>query len=163
MSRPRRELDPGALDVGHLALFVGYAFAEAVQAALRERGFDGLRFSHGFVFQHLIEAERTIGELGRRLEVTQQAASKVVTELERLGYVERVADAGDARTRRVRLSARGRGAVEAARRCRASIERRLAAQVGARELTACRAALAGALAVLGGAEAVRRRRVRPPV
>jgi DNA-binding MarR family transcriptional regulator len=161
MSR-RRGVEPAELDLGHLALFVGYAFADAVQRALVEQGFAGLRFSHGFVFQHLIETERSIGELARRMQVTQQAASKAVAELERLRYVERGVDAEDARARRVRLSARGRAAVEAARRARTVVERKLASKLGARALSVCRADLALALEELGGAQAVRGRRLVPP-
>src|SRR5204863_3802125 len=95
---------PAALDLGYLAQFVGAAFASAVQERLAAEGFDGLRFSHGYLVQHLVEGERTIGELAERLEVTQQAVSKTVAELEGLGYLERLADAADARVRRVRLT-----------------------------------------------------------
>ena len=41
----------------------------------------------------------TIGALAERLEVTQQAASKSVADLERRGYVERTPDPDDARAR----------------------------------------------------------------
>jgi DNA-binding MarR family transcriptional regulator len=159
---PQVEVDPQALDLGHLGLFVGYAYADHVAERVEAAGFLGLRFSHGFVFQHLIARDCTVGELAERMAVTQQAASKAVAELERLGYVERASDAGDARVRRIRLSARGRGAVAAARRTRARLERRLETRLGARSLAQARALLAQALAALGGAPAVRRRRVRPP-
>jgi DNA-binding MarR family transcriptional regulator len=155
-------VEPGALDLGHLALFVGYAFAEAVQAKIAEKGFAGLRFSHGFVVQHLVGGERTIGELATRLEVTQQAASKVVVELEGLGYVERVADEGDGRVRRVRLTEQGRAVIAYSRKVRADLERRLAARHGEEALAAVRVLLAEVLESLGGAEAVRRRRVVAP-
>ncbi|AQZ60756.1 Transcriptional regulator, MarR family [[Actinomadura] parvosata subsp. kistnae] len=151
------------LDLGTLALFVGSAAAEAVQKELAAHGFDGLRVSHGYVFQHLVEdLPRTIGELARKMEVTQQAASKVVAELEGLGYVERVPDPRDARIRRVRLTGRGHAAVGAARRARAAQEERLVARGGRERLEECRAVLAELLEELSGAGAVRRREVRPP-
>lgn len=155
-------VDPAALDLGHLALFVGQAFAEAVQEALTQQGFAGLRFSHGFVFQHLIAEERTVTELAARMEVTQQAASKVVAELEALGYLERVADGADARVRRIRLTKRGRGAVAASRKARAALMRKLEARHGKGAIDASRATLAAVLGDLGGAAAVRTRRVRMP-
>lgn len=155
-------VDPHALDLGHLALFVGLAFAERVQERLAAGGFAELRSSHGFVIQHLIGAERTIGELAARLQVTQQAASKAVAELEALGHVERVADPNDARLRRVRLTKRGLLAVQRARRARAALQRQLAARHGKRALAACQAVLAEVLESLGGAEAVRARRVVAP-
>src|SRR4051794_17063565 len=101
-------LDPQQLDMGTLALFVGQAAATLVQEQLADQGFGDLRFSHGYVFQHLIDAEPTVGELAAHLAVTQQGASKAVAELEHLGYCERAPDAADARIRRVRLTDRGR-------------------------------------------------------
>ena len=65
------------------------------------RGFTGLRFSHGFLVQRLVEAEQAIAALAAALEVTQQAVSKTVAELEGLGYVRRRPDPRDARVRLV--------------------------------------------------------------
>jgi DNA-binding MarR family transcriptional regulator len=162
MAAPRPDLDPAALDVGHLALFVGYAFADTVMATLGDAGFADLRFSHGFVVQHLIDGARTIGELAERMAVTQQGASKAVAELQALGYVERGTDDEDARVRLVRLSARGREAVAATRRARERLQRRLAARTGEKTVADARRLLARLLDELGGAESVRRRRVTAP-
>ncbi|RVX41007.1 DNA-binding MarR family transcriptional regulator [Nonomuraea polychroma] len=153
----------GDLDTGTLALFVGFAAAEVVQQSLADQGFAGLRFAHGYVFQHLVGGDGpTVGELAPKLGVTQQAASKAVAELERLGYVERHADPGDARIRRAHLTRRGQEAVAAARRAREALEARLAGRGGKRRLEECRALLAELLDELGGAPAVRHREVRPP-
>ncbi len=157
-----QNLDLSSLDLGHLALFVGYGYADAVKRELEREGFEGLTFSHGFVFQHLLERERTIGELSARLGVTQQAASKVIAELLRLGYVERERDPKDARIHKVRLSERGRRSVQTSRRARARLERRLAKLAGESAFDAARALLAKLLEELGGAAAVRGRRVRAP-
>ncbi len=156
------EVDPGALDLGHLSLFVGHALAEAVLGEVAAAGHAGLRVSHGYVFQHLIGAARTVGELGERLQVSQQAASKVIAELESLGYVERTADAGDGRVRRVQLTDRGEQAVAAARAARSAIDRRLARRCGADALETTRQTLARVLDELGGTDAVRHRRVVAP-
>lgn len=154
---------PSDLDTGTLALFVGFAAAAAVQEGLEGHGFSGLRFSHGYVFQHLVGDTRpTVGELASMLGVTQQAASKTVAELERLGYVERLADPRDARIRHVHLTRRGHGAVAAARRAREALESRLAERGGKKRLDACRELLAELLDELGGTPAVRLRQVRPP-
>jgi len=95
--------------------------ATAVKARLAADGFDDLRFGDGVVFQHLVEGRVTVTVLAERLGVTQQAASKAVADLERRGYVRRVADPADARARLVELTARGRGAVSGARRHRAAV------------------------------------------
>jgi DNA-binding MarR family transcriptional regulator len=155
-------VEPSTLDLGHLALFVGQAVAASVQQAIEKAGFGGLRFSHGFVIQHLVDEPRTIGELARRMGVSQQAASKVVAELEALGYVERTGDDGDARIRRVGLSRRGRAAIAAGRRARLRLEQRLETRCGAADMAAARDLLSRALTELGGADAVRARRVAQP-
>ncbi len=111
--RDAPDLDPGELDVVLAALFAGLALNEQVTARLHAAGFDDVRFSHGFVFQHLVPGPLPVGELARRMEVSQQAASKAAAELERLGYLERTPDPADARVRRLGLSARGRAAVAA--------------------------------------------------
>lgn len=156
------EVDVAGLDLGHLALFVGLAFAEEAQRALASHGLEGLRFSHGFVFQHLIDGERTVTELAARMEVTQQAASKVVAELLELGVVERVADEADARVRRIRLTRRGRAAVARTRDARAALMRKLEARHGKPAIDEARALLGAVLDDLGGAPAVRARRVLLP-
>ncbi|NBM19270.1 MarR family winged helix-turn-helix transcriptional regulator [Streptomyces sp. GC420] len=155
-------LDPRRLDTGTLALFVGQAAAALVREQLADQGFGDLRFSHGYVFQHLIDDEPTVGELATRLAMTQQGASKAVAELERLGYCERVPDAADARVRRVRLTDRGRDAVHAARQARNALERRLTDRFGERCLAEHRDLLVRLLDELGGTPAVERRAVRPP-
>jgi DNA-binding MarR family transcriptional regulator len=155
-------LDPQDLDLGSLALFVGNAAAARVQAELEAAGFTGLRSSHGYLFQHLVEAEPTIGELAALMRMTQQAVSKTVAELEGLGYVERVPDARDGRIRRIRLTARGTDAINAARRSRAGLDELVRARFGDDRLAEARAVLAEVLDALGGVEEVRLRRVRPP-
>src|SRR3954453_21201584 len=70
--------------------------AESLNASmldsLRKRGHPELRYSHGFLFQQLVEGSRPIGEIAANLGVTSQAVSKSVRELERLGYGSREAE-----------------------------------------------------------------------
>lgn len=150
-----------ALDLGYLALFVGMRVNELSLEALRAAGFEGLRHSHGFVFQHLLGGARSISELATLLEVTQQAASKTVAELEQLGYLEET-PSPDARVRRVALSARGQAAVEQGRAIRAELHKGFERAQGRRAVDEARKLLARVLASLGGAETVRARRVRMP-
>jgi len=88
------------LDLSHLAFFLGIRVNDLVMERALKAGFKSVRESHGYVIQHLIESERTITELARRMEVTQQAASKMVAELIRLGIVEAV-PAQDRRAKRI--------------------------------------------------------------
>jgi len=160
-SKKAAPVEPGTLDLGHLALFVGMRVNELVLDTLHAAGFEGLRYAHGFVFQHLLGGARSIGELAALLEVTQQAASKTIAELEKLGFVEETTSE-DARVRRVQLSARGLASVEKSRAARAELEQRFERAHGSRAVENARRLLADVLTSLGGAEAVRTRRIRAP-
>jgi DNA-binding MarR family transcriptional regulator len=147
------------LDLVLAALLTGLALNERVTARIAAAGHPELRFSHGFVFQHVIPGPLPIGELARRLNVSQQAASKTARELEQLGYLARTPDPADGRVRRVGLSAKGRAAVAAGRTARAAVAEELAAALGAERAAALRAELLAALEASGGMAAVRARRV----
>jgi DNA-binding MarR family transcriptional regulator len=150
------------LDTVTALYLTGLALTTEALGRLHAAGHPDLRISHGFVVQHLVEGPVRIGDLAVRMGVTQQAASKAVAELEALGYLERTSDPGDARVRRVGLSARGAAAVSTTRAVRADIERELAAALGAGRVEEARRTALDALEWAGGAEAVRGRRVRPP-
>jgi DNA-binding MarR family transcriptional regulator len=153
---------PGELELSLVALFAGWAMADEVQRRLAADGRPDLRFSDGVVIQHVLAGELTITQLAGRMGVSQQAASKSVADMERRGLLVRVPAPGDARARHLRLTDAGHGAVTAARRLRADLDAELAAAFGAQRTADAQALLAGIVARLGGSEAVRGRRVRPP-
>lgn len=149
------------LDLPYLGTFLGLRVNEIVRARGASRGFRGLRDSHGYVVQHLIDAERTITELAERMEVSQQAASKSVAELVKHGILEsRPHDDGRART--IRLSNRGWEAVRFARRTRKSVDARFQRLVGRKRYDDAKAVLVECLRSVGGISRVRSRKVRPP-
>jgi DNA-binding MarR family transcriptional regulator len=155
--------DPLAqLDLGLAALFAGQTIADEVRDRVEERGFIGLRVSHGFIVQRLIDREQAVWALAESLGVTQQAVSKTVSELGRLGYVRRRPAPDDARVRLVALTDLGRQAVEAAREERAAVEAELRERIGPRRVAAATRVLREVLEVYGATAAVRMRRVRPP-
>jgi DNA-binding MarR family transcriptional regulator len=153
------DVDPAKLDPVIAASLVGLALDAEVLRRLHARGFPDVRTSHGFVFQHLVDGPIAVGALAQRMGVSQQAASKAVRELERLGYLERVADAADGRVRLVALARRGAATVQAARDVRAELTGELAARLGEERVDAMRAALLDVLDAVGGTTAVRGRRV----
>ncbi|MEU5249050.1 MarR family transcriptional regulator [Streptomyces asoensis] len=77
------------------------------------RGFEA-RPAYGFAFTRLARGGATITELGVHLGVTKQAASQLVEELVRKGYVERRPHPEDARARLIVLTGRGRECTRAA-------------------------------------------------
>jgi DNA-binding MarR family transcriptional regulator len=149
------------IDLAYLGFFLGLRVNEMVRERGQAHGHHGMRDSYGFVIQHLIESDRSITELARRMEVSQQAASKSIAELVRRGIVEaRVAE--DRRTRRVRLSKRGWELVRFTRNARHAIDTRLQLAVGTKDYDNARKTLMACLESLGGIGRVRTRRVKPP-
>ncbi|MFD9704869.1 MarR family winged helix-turn-helix transcriptional regulator [Lentzea sp. NPDC059081] len=141
------------IDFATLAHLAGSAANDAILEQLHEIGHEGVRVSHGYVIQHLVEGSPTVSELGELLGVTQQAASKQLLELERLGYVTRVPDRADSRIRRAELTGRGRRLVDDSRRLRRALD--------VHGDDAAKRALVRLLDATGGAENVLRRRVVP--
>ena len=131
-----------------------------MEAAARA-GFTGFRESHGYVLQHFIDSDRAITELARRMEVTQQAASKSVAEIVRIGLLEE-APSEDRRAKRIRLSDKGWEFVKLTRRVRKRLEKKLAARIGQQCYESTRSALLQGLEELGEVERIRSRRVRAP-
>ena len=143
MADPRdaAELDPAQLDVVLAALFAGLALNERVTERLHADGFDDVRFSHGFVFQHLVPGSLAVfsssAKLARRMGVLAEAASKAAAELEEAG----LSRAAPRSRRRARPPARPerarRAAVEAGRAARAAVAEELAGALGPRRAERC--------------------------
>ena len=149
------------LDLAYLGMFLGLRVNEIVRERGASGGFRRLRDSHGYVVQHLIDGDRTITELARRMEVSQQAVSKSVAELVEQGILESLPH-DDGRARTIRLSKRGWEAVRFARRTRKSVDARLQRMVGRTRYDDARAVLIACLKSVGGMGRVRARKVRPP-
>jgi DNA-binding MarR family transcriptional regulator len=122
--------------------------------------FPDVRYAHGFLFQQLVEGPRPVGEVAENLGVTSQAISKAARELEALGYVERTSSPADARVRLLKLSDRGRAAVEASRAARAALNAELVASLGAAQVEAAAETMRAALESRNAMQAVASRRVR---
>jgi len=154
-----KPIDLNQLELTHIAFFVGALANDWVLEGVKRAGFEGVRHSHGFLIQQLLEGPRAVGELASLIGISQQAVSKSIGELEQIGLLENVAS-HDARVRRVRLSGRGERVVRLARTLRRRLERRLERRASSADLAATRRVLLVALGELGGTEAVKQRRVR---
>ena len=149
------------LDLGHLALFLGLRVNELVVERMARAGFRNVREGHGYLIQHLIESERSITELAHRMEVSQQAASKSVAELVRLGVLEE-SPGKDRRAKRIRLSAKGWKAVHLSRKIRVAIHGNLDRSLGEQHLADVKRTLIACLDHLGGTGRIKGRRIRQP-
>jgi DNA-binding MarR family transcriptional regulator len=96
-----------------------------MQGSLARSGFGDLPVTGFRITVHLAAGAARIGELAGALEVSKQAASRVVELLVQRGYCDRLADPDDRRSALIVLTRRGRRAVAALRRAVEEIEHRL--------------------------------------
>lgn len=126
-----------------LLLSAARALVDGIDAGVRARGFTDLRPAHGFAFARLSGGGATVVQLAEHLDVTKQAASQMVDELVRKGYVERHPHPEDARARLIMLTPRGIACTHAADAAAAEVLEPWAAQLGPERLAALRSDLAG--------------------
>lgn len=93
------------------------------------------------LFRHIDERGARMGELARRSQMSAQAFGQHITQLERLGYVERVADPEDGRAKIARLTAKGAERKQVALDAMADIELHWRQRVGPSRLDELRATL----------------------
>ncbi|WP_431046260.1 MarR family winged helix-turn-helix transcriptional regulator [Streptomyces sp. P1-3] len=115
-----REARDGAGFELPLLLFAGFrTIIDRLHAELSRQGHPDVRPAFGFAMQAIGPDGATASELGRRLDVSKQAAGKTVDRLVALGYAERAIDLTDARRKIVRLTPHG---VDALRKSAAIFE-----------------------------------------
>ncbi|PRX98808.1 MarR family winged helix-turn-helix transcriptional regulator [Allonocardiopsis opalescens] len=131
-----------ALSLAAVFLAAGRGLVDAIHADVTAHGYRDLRPVHGFAFSRLAPDGATVSELAAHLDVTKQAASQMVDELVRKGYVQRRAHPADARARLVVLTERGRACTRAAERAAQAALRPWAAELGERRLRELAADLA---------------------
>ncbi|MFC9629729.1 MarR family winged helix-turn-helix transcriptional regulator [Streptomyces mirabilis] len=102
------------------------------------RGFEGVRPAHGFAFARLAPGGATVTDLAAHLGVTKQAASQLVDELVRKGYVERRPHPVDARARLIVLTELGWACTRAAEEAAADAVRAWGELLGESEMRALR-------------------------
>ena len=126
-----------------LLLLGGFrAMVDDVLAELASRGHEGVRPGHEFALRAIDAGADTASELGRSLSVTKQAAAQTIAALEQLGYVDREADPGDARRKRVHVTPRGYELMTIGGTLFDEVRNRWAAQIGTRQLDDLEAHLA---------------------
>ena len=122
------------LNVG-LLLFLPYRAMEAkVFAGLAAAGFDDFTPAQARVFQRISPEGNRLTDLAAQAGITKQSAGFLVDQLERAGYVERVALPGDGRARLVRIAERGRRSVEVSRVIVAQVEQEWTDHLGERRM-----------------------------
>ena len=107
-----------------------------------ELGHAGLRPAHARLLVFLDWGGSRISDIARAQDVSKNAVGQLVTEMEELGYVERVADPHDGRAKIVRYTQQGIDLVADAVAIGERLDTRLEEIIGAARLAQFRSALA---------------------
>jgi DNA-binding MarR family transcriptional regulator len=82
-------------------------------AGLHDRGFTDLVAAHVDVWRYPGPENQRPSELAAQTRMTKQALNYLLGQLQALGYLTRETDSSDQRSKRIRLTPRGRAATKA--------------------------------------------------
>jgi DNA-binding MarR family transcriptional regulator len=146
-----------------LAILIAASYrvvTDRLQQAMAKAGLEDMRPAFGYVIRALANGQLSVSELARVLDVTKQAASQTVDEMERAGFVERRPSSSDRRMKALALTAKGRRVRATALRTSAAMEAELAATLGARTVKQARRALVAFVEAHGDLEHLAAQRSR---
>jgi DNA-binding MarR family transcriptional regulator len=127
--------DEQPVDLG-VALFIPYRYMEdRIFRAIQDAGFDDWTLAQVRVFQRVAPDGSRLTDLADQAQISKQGAGVLVDQLERLGYVRRVADPTDGRARLIVIEERGRRAAEVAKATSTEILAEWTAFLGTRNFT----------------------------
>jgi DNA-binding MarR family transcriptional regulator len=106
---------------------------ERMLAGLHERGFTDLVAAHVDVWRYPGPENQRPSELATQTRMTKQALNYLLGQLELLGYLTRETDSNDHRSKRVRLTPRGRAATRAIYEIVQEVESEWEQQLGPRK------------------------------
>jgi len=117
------------------------AFSEELTRRVYAAGYTDVRPGHGCVFGTIDPEGSRLTDLAERAGMTKQTVGEVASDLEKLGYVERVPDPSDGRAKIIRLTERGRVAQATGLGLIEDIERDWAERFGSERVAALREVL----------------------
>jgi DNA-binding MarR family transcriptional regulator len=121
---------PGPPMIGALMRLPWEAVLQRLLRALHENGFDDIEGPQLGVLLWPGPDGMRPSDLAARMRVSKQALNYLLRDLERRGYLERRPDPDDRRSRRIRLTERGRALIPVIRGAVAETEREWAAALG---------------------------------
>jgi DNA-binding MarR family transcriptional regulator len=134
--------------IGLLLRLVYQLYAQDIDVALREAGFDDLRPAAANVFPFVPPDGITVSRLADLARMRKQSMAQAVEQLEHTGYVERRPNPRDHRSRLVFLTQRGAGVPPVTHAAAARVEERWARLTSPAEFETLRAALLHLLTAL---------------
>ena len=135
--------------IGLLLRLVYQHYAQDIDAALRQAGFDDIRPGAANVFPFVPAEGITVSRLAELARVRKQSMAQAVDQLERTGYVERRPNPRDHRSRLVFLTERGASVPPVTHAAAERVEQRWAQLTSPAEFEALRASLLHLLTELG--------------
>jgi DNA-binding MarR family transcriptional regulator len=130
---------------GDLLALVRECWVREMTEELALAGFNDYRRSDASLVRLLMRGSRPIGRIGAALDVSRQAARKLVSGLERRGYAQTATSPDDARQLDVTLTDRGEEFGRAIIDAVESLNRRMAERVDPEQLLAADMVLRAAL------------------
>jgi DNA-binding MarR family transcriptional regulator len=139
--QPDETMAPRREDFVALLFQGANGLVDELQRRLSAAGYADIRGSHGCVFGNIGPDGMRLTELACTAAMTKQAVGEAVTDLERLGYAERIPDPTDGRAKIIRLTEHGSAAQQAGFRIIAEIEREWVERYGQERVDALRSIL----------------------
>jgi DNA-binding MarR family transcriptional regulator len=127
--------------IGALLRVPWEAVRDRMLAGLHERGFTDLVAAHVDVWRYPGPENQRPSELATKTRMTKQALNYLLGQLEQLGYLTREADSDDQRSKRIRLTSRGRAATKAIYEIVQEVETEWEQQLGPRKFAQLRSLL----------------------
>ncbi|KOY14404.1 MarR family transcriptional regulator [Paenibacillus xylanivorans] len=125
-----------------LLLLGGYrALVDAAMVELAARGYDDFRPVHDFALRAIAAGADSASDLGRRMSVSKQAASKTITVLLDRRYVSRELDPDDARRKRLQVTPLGFDVLRQGEAIFDELRKKWEQQIGVSELATLEALL----------------------
>src|SRR6516225_3812028 len=90
-------------DLLELLFMAGNRLVADLASRMQAAGYGDVRGAHGCVFGNITPEGMRLTELAERAEMTKQAVGEAVSDLEALGYAERLPDPRDGRAKIIRL------------------------------------------------------------
>ena len=147
-------------DFGLLFALAFRCYVDHLHAQLAERGFTPVRSAFGPVLRALRARETSMTSLAAELDISKQAAGRIVEDMRAADLVSQRSDPADGRARILDLTERGRAMVDAAIEIAAGYEETMRAELGAEGARCLRAGLERVVERAGSAGDLAARRVR---
>ena len=138
--------------VGALLRQAWTAVRAHIEEAVRAAGYDDVTRAHLGLFRHPTLDGARPSEIAEEVRLSKQAVNDLLQELERQGYIRRVINPADRRSRLIRLTPRGVELEDAVRRAAEDAERILERKLGKRWLQSLREALRDTAHALEGGD-----------